>query len=45
VLLRDGQVFRQGSKADTLTDDALSDTFGMPVNVMRHGDYYAAVLD
>jgi iron complex transport system ATP-binding protein len=45
VLLRNGQVFRQGSKADTLTDDALSDTFGMPVQATRHGDYYAAALD
>jgi iron complex transport system ATP-binding protein len=45
VLLRAGQVFRQGAKSDTLTDGALSDTFGMPVNVTRHGDYYAATLD
>ncbi len=45
VLLRDGQLLRQGSKADTLTDAALSTTFGMPVQVSRHGDYYAATLD
>ena len=45
VLLRDGRVFREGSKAETLTDSALSETFGMPVRVTRHGDYYAAALD
>ena len=45
VLLRDGRVFRQGSKADTLTDATLSEAFAMPVRVSRHGDYYAATLD
>ena len=45
VLLRDGQMLKQGNKADTLTDAALSATFGMPVQVSRHGDYYAATLD
>lgn len=45
VLLRDGQIRHQGNKADTLTDAALSATFGMPVQVTRHGDYYAAALD
>ena len=44
VLLRDGQVFRQGPKALMLGDDALSQTFGMPVQVTRHGEYYAAAL-
>ena len=45
VLLREGRVFMQGSKSVTLTDAALSDTFGMPVRVMQHGAYYAAALD
>jgi iron complex transport system ATP-binding protein len=45
VLLRDGRVFRQGSKVDTLTDATLSEAFAMPVRVSRHGDYYAATLD
>jgi len=45
VLLRDGRVFRQGSKADTLTDATLSEAFAMPLRVSRHGDYYAATLD
>ena len=45
VLLREGRVFRQGSKSETLTDAALSDTFGMSVRVMQHGGYYASTLD
>lgn len=45
VLLRDGRVLKQGSKADTLNDTMLSATFGMPVRVSRRGDYYAAALD
>ena len=45
VLLREGQMQQQGSKADTLTDAALSATFGMPVQVSRHGEYYAATLN
>jgi len=45
VLLRDGQVFKQGDKSSTLTDGALSETFGMPVRVTTHGNYYAAALE
>lgn len=45
VLLRAGQVFAQGSKADILTNRSLSDTFGRNVMVTRHGDYYDATLD
>jgi iron complex transport system ATP-binding protein len=44
LLLRDGRVLKQGCKADTLTDAALSETFGLPVQVSRHGDYYTAAL-
>lgn len=44
VLLRDGQVLADGDKAATLTDTALSAAFGMPVQVSRHGAYYAAAL-
>ncbi|HEY0199803.1 MAG TPA: ATP-binding cassette domain-containing protein [Rhodanobacter sp.] len=44
VLLRDGQVLQKGSKPETLTDVALTSTFGMPVSVSRHGAYYAAAL-
>jgi iron complex transport system ATP-binding protein len=45
VLLRDGRLLRQGRKAEVLTDEALSSTFGMPVRVQRHGDYYSAALE
>jgi iron complex transport system ATP-binding protein len=45
VLLRDGHVLADGDKAATLTDARLSATFGMPVQVSRHGEYYAAALD
>lgn len=44
VLLREGQVFKQGNKAATLTEATLSQTFGMPVKVTQYGDYYAAAL-
>lgn len=44
VLLRDGQVLEQGRKATTLTDAALSATFGVPIEVSRHAAYYAASL-
>ena len=44
VVLRDGRILQQGSKADTLTDRTLSAAFGVRVRVTRHGDYYAAVL-
>lgn len=44
VLLRSGQVFRQGGKAEMLSDETLSQTFGMPVQVTQHGDYYGAAL-
>ena len=42
LLLREGRVLRQGSKADVLSGPALSEAFGMPVQVQQHGDYYAA---
>ncbi|PXV57366.1 iron complex transport system ATP-binding protein [Dyella jiangningensis] len=44
VLLRDGQLLRQGPKHEVLTSALLSDTFGMPVCVERHGDYYNAAI-
>ncbi|MDG2537863.1 ATP-binding cassette domain-containing protein [Dyella jiangningensis] len=44
VLLRDGQMLRQGDKADVLTDNALSEAFGMPVRVQQNGDYYSAAV-
>jgi len=45
LLLRDGRVLQQGDKAAMLTNAALTSTFGMPVRVQRHGDYYSAAID
>ena len=45
ALLRDGRLVRHGDKADVLTDAALSNAFGMPVRVQRHGDYYSAAIE
>ena len=45
ALLRDGQLVQHGDKAEVLSDAALSHTFGMPVRVQRHGDYYSAAVE
>jgi iron complex transport system ATP-binding protein len=42
VLLREGRALREGSKASVLTSAALSEAFGMPMQVARQGDYYHA---
>ena len=42
LLLREGKALRHGDKADVLTDDALSEAFGMRVRVGREGDYFSA---
>lgn len=44
VLLKQGRLLRQGSKAAVLTDPLLSDTFGMPVCVEHRGDYFSAAV-
>ncbi len=44
ALLRDGCLHKQGAKHDVLTGALLSETFGMPVCVERHGDYYSAAI-
>lgn len=44
VLLREGRLLHQGPKAQALTDALLSETFGLPVQVQRHGDYYDAAI-
>lgn len=44
ALLRDGRLHKQGAKHDVLTGTLLSETFGMPVCVERHGDYYSAAI-
>ncbi len=42
LLLREGKALRHGDKAGVLTDDALSEAFGMRVRVGREGDYFSA---
>ena len=43
VLLHDGRVVRQGPPADTLTSEALTETFGDPIEVHTHrGRWFAA---
>jgi iron complex transport system ATP-binding protein len=45
VALREGRLVRHGDKADVLNDAVLSETFGMPVRVQRHGEYYSAAIE
>ena len=42
LLLREGKALRHGDKAGVLTDEALSEAFGMRVRVGRDGDYFSA---
>jgi iron complex transport system ATP-binding protein len=42
LLLRDGMVLQEGSKASVLTSSALTAAFGMPMHVGRQGEYYSA---
>ncbi|GGA12168.1 ABC transporter ATP-binding protein [Dyella caseinilytica] len=42
LLLREGKLLHEGSKADVLTDAGLSDAFGMRIRVGRQGEYYSA---
>jgi len=42
LLLREGKLLREGSKANVLTDAGLSDAFGMRMQVGRQGEYYSA---
>lgn len=45
VMLKDGQVFRQGPKPALLTTDALTALFGMPVAVSQRGLWYHATVE
>lgn len=45
VLLSEGRVLAEGSKAELITDDQLTEVFGMTTTVTRRGDWYAAHLD
>jgi iron complex transport system ATP-binding protein len=40
ILLKDGQVFRDGPKADVLTSGSLSELFGLPVQLQEQDGYY-----
>ena len=45
LLLRDGRLLQEGSKASVLTDSALTAAFGMPTQIGRHGGYYSATVN
>lgn len=45
LLLREGKVLQEGSKADVLTSEALTAAFGMPMRVGRQGEYYSADVE
>jgi iron complex transport system ATP-binding protein len=40
VTIRQGRISRDGAKRDVLTADALSELFGVPVEVLERGGYY-----
>jgi iron complex transport system ATP-binding protein len=40
ILMRDGQIFRDGAKADVLTSESLASLFGVPIEVSARGGYY-----
>ncbi|MBI4908128.1 MAG: ATP-binding cassette domain-containing protein [Acidobacteria bacterium] len=40
VLLRKGQVFRDGKKAEVLANEPLAELFDMPVEVLERGGFY-----
>ena len=42
LLLRDGKVVAQGPIAETLTAEALTDTFGVPIALSEDGGRFAA---
>jgi iron complex transport system ATP-binding protein len=42
ILLKQGRVVEDGRKQQLLTSDTLSGLFGVPIEVVRRGDYYQA---
>jgi iron complex transport system ATP-binding protein len=42
ILLKEGRVFRDGRKQDVLSSRSVSELFGLPVRVQRHGGRYSA---
>ena len=45
LLLRDGRILAAGGAAETLTDAALSECFGLPIAVARAGGRWVATAD
>lgn len=45
ILLREGRVFAQGSKAEVLRSETLSAQYNAPIRVRRNGGYYHAELN
>jgi iron complex transport system ATP-binding protein len=43
ILLKEGRVFSDGSKHDALRDQPLSNLFGLPIQVQRHGEHFSAI--
>jgi iron complex transport system ATP-binding protein len=43
ILLKQGRVFLDGPKGQVLNSDPVSELFGMPIQVRRHGAHYSAV--
>ncbi|MDR3673687.1 MAG: ATP-binding cassette domain-containing protein [Holophaga sp.] len=42
ILLKEGRVFRDGHKRDVLRSGPVSELFGLPVRVQRHGEQFSA---
>lgn len=45
ILMREGRVFRDGTKEETLTSTNLSDLYAAPVEVRQNGNYYTAEIE
>jgi len=43
ILIREGKIYRDGSKEDVLTSDTLTGLFGISVEVIERGGYYHVV--
>jgi iron complex transport system ATP-binding protein len=42
ILLKNGQVFRDGPKSEVLTTESLSSTFGVPLDIIERDGFYHA---
>ena len=45
ILLKEGRVFKDGGKEEVLRTEPLSQLFGMPIQVHRHGTRYSALSE